>query len=41
MARIFAALADGHFHSGEQLAAELGVSRSAIWKAATALRELG
>jgi BirA family transcriptional regulator, biotin operon repressor / biotin---[acetyl-CoA-carboxylase] ligase len=25
-------LADGHFHSGEQLAQLLGVSRSAVWK---------
>lgn len=25
-------LSDGNFHSGEQLAAELGVSRTAIWK---------
>ena len=40
-ARVFAALCDGHFHSGEQLARSLGVSRSAIWKAAGALRELG
>ena len=40
-ARVFAALSDGHFHSGEELAQALGVSRSAIWKAAGALRELG
>jgi BirA family biotin operon repressor/biotin-[acetyl-CoA-carboxylase] ligase len=40
-ARVFAALSDGHFHSGEELARSLGVSRSAIWKAAGALRELG
>jgi len=40
-ARVFAALCDGRFHSGEQLARSLGVSRSAIWKAAGALRELG
>ncbi len=40
-ARVFAALCDGRFHSGEQLARTLGVSRSAIWKAAGALRELG
>lgn len=25
-------LADGHFHSGEELGAALGVSRSAVWK---------
>ena len=41
VARLFAKLADGEFHSGETLAAELGVSRSAVWKAAKALRELG
>lgn len=38
---MFAALADGEFHSGEQLAESLGVSRSAIWKAVESLRELG
>jgi BirA family biotin operon repressor/biotin-[acetyl-CoA-carboxylase] ligase len=41
IAQVFAALADGRFHSGEELAGELGVSRSAVWKAAGALRELG
>jgi BirA family biotin operon repressor/biotin-[acetyl-CoA-carboxylase] ligase len=41
VARLFAKLADGQFHSGETLAAELAVSRSAVWKAARALRELG
>jgi BirA family biotin operon repressor/biotin-[acetyl-CoA-carboxylase] ligase len=41
VARLFAKLADGEFHSGEVLAAELAVSRSAVWKAAKALRELG
>ena len=40
VARVFAALADGEFHSGEQLAETLGVSRSAIWKAVESLREL-
>jgi BirA family biotin operon repressor/biotin-[acetyl-CoA-carboxylase] ligase len=40
-ARLFARLADGRFHSGEQLATRLGVSRSAIWKAARTLRMLG
>lgn len=39
--RVFRALADGHFHSGEGLAQRLGVSRSAVWKAASKLRELG
>ncbi len=41
VARLFAKLADGQFHSGETLAAGLAVSRSAVWKAARALRELG
>ncbi|HEX8755621.1 MAG TPA: biotin--[acetyl-CoA-carboxylase] ligase [Steroidobacteraceae bacterium] len=41
VARVFAELADGQFHSGEQLAEKLGVSRSAIWKAVESLRELG
>jgi BirA family biotin operon repressor/biotin-[acetyl-CoA-carboxylase] ligase len=41
VARVFAALADGEFHSGEQLAESLGVSRSAVWKAVESLRELG
>ena len=41
VARVFAALSDGHFHSGEELAGHLGVSRSAVWKAGNALRELG
>jgi BirA family transcriptional regulator, biotin operon repressor / biotin---[acetyl-CoA-carboxylase] ligase len=40
-ARVFAELADGQFHSGEQLAATLGVSRSAVWKAVKSLRDLG
>ncbi len=40
-ARVFACLADGRFHSGEALAGELGVSRSAVWKAVRVLRGLG
>jgi BirA family biotin operon repressor/biotin-[acetyl-CoA-carboxylase] ligase len=40
-AQVFAALSDGQFHSGEALAGQLGVSRSAVWKAARTLRELG
>ncbi len=39
--RAFAALADGEFHSGESLAESAGVTRSAVWKAIEALRELG
>ncbi|HEY0766490.1 MAG TPA: biotin--[acetyl-CoA-carboxylase] ligase, partial [Steroidobacteraceae bacterium] len=41
LARVFAQLSDGRFHSGEELAKALGVSRSAIWKATGTLRELG
>lgn len=41
VARVSAALADGQFHSGEELAKALGVSRSAIWKAVRSLRDLG
>ncbi len=40
-AQVFVALSDGQFHSGEDLAGQLGVSRSAVWKAAGALRDLG
>jgi BirA family biotin operon repressor/biotin-[acetyl-CoA-carboxylase] ligase len=40
-ARVYGALADGQFHSGEELAAHLGVSRSAVWKAMRALKSLG
>lgn len=40
-ARLFAHLADGDFHSGEDLAQSLGVTRSAVWKAAGTLRALG
>ena len=41
VAQVFAALGDGEFHSGEELAAQLGVSHSAVWKAAGVLRDLG
>jgi BirA family biotin operon repressor/biotin-[acetyl-CoA-carboxylase] ligase len=41
VARVFAELCDGEFHSGEDLAKSLGVTRSAVWKAANALRDLG
>ena len=34
-------LADGRFHSGQELAAAFGVTRSTIWNAANALRERG
>ena len=39
--RVFAQLSDGQFHSGEDLAQALGVSRSAVWKAVKSLRDLG
>ncbi len=35
------ALSDGNFHSGEALGAQLGVSRTAVWKQIQALRKLG
>ena len=41
VARVFAELADGRFHSGEALARRLAVSRSAVWKAVAALRVQG
>jgi BirA family biotin operon repressor/biotin-[acetyl-CoA-carboxylase] ligase len=34
-------LADGEFHSGQELAGVLGVSRTAVWKQLEKLRELG
>lgn len=39
--RVYAELAAGGFKSGAALAARLGVSRNAIWKAVHSLRELG
>jgi BirA family biotin operon repressor/biotin-[acetyl-CoA-carboxylase] ligase len=41
VARVFAIVADGQFHSGEDLADALGVSRGAVWKAVKSLRDLG
>jgi len=41
VARVYAELADGAFHSGEALAESLGVTRGAVWKAAKSLRDLG
>jgi BirA family biotin operon repressor/biotin-[acetyl-CoA-carboxylase] ligase len=41
VSRVFACLSDGAFHSGEDLAESLAVSRSAVWKAVNSLRELG
>lgn len=40
-AQLFAALADGRVHSGEELAASLGVTRSAVWKVIEQLRAAG
>ena len=34
-------LADGEFHSGEEFAQALGVSRTAVWKQLQRLTELG
>ena len=39
--RVFGTLADGEFHSGAALAARLGLTRSAVWKAVGQLRGLG
>lgn len=39
--RLIGLLADGQAHSGTRLAAALGLSRSAIWKAVHQLEELG
>lgn len=39
--RVFERLADGDLHAGSELAAALGVSRTAVWKAVSALRALG
>jgi BirA family transcriptional regulator, biotin operon repressor / biotin---[acetyl-CoA-carboxylase] ligase len=41
VARVFTALSSGEFTSGEALAASLGVSRSAVWKATGTLKGLG
>jgi BirA family transcriptional regulator, biotin operon repressor / biotin---[acetyl-CoA-carboxylase] ligase len=39
--RLVRLLADGDMHSGERLAAELGVTRAAVWKTVAELRERG
>ena len=40
--RLLRQLADGGFHSGQLLARELGISRTAVWKRLKGLeRELG
>lgn len=40
-ADILAAISDGHFHSGQELAQQLGLSRSAIWKGVQQLQSKG
>lgn len=40
-ARLLAVMADGHFHSGQSLAEQAGVSRTAIWKHIRSLRDRG
>ncbi|SJM95480.1 bifunctional biotin--[acetyl-CoA-carboxylase] ligase/biotin operon repressor BirA [Crenothrix polyspora] len=39
--KLLVLVADGEFHSGEELAEALGLSRSAIWKQLSGLAELG
>lgn len=39
--KILSLLADGEFHSGTELAAELGISRSAVWKQLNGLGDFG
>ncbi|MBK6596521.1 MAG: biotin--[acetyl-CoA-carboxylase] ligase [Proteobacteria bacterium] len=39
--RVFQRLSDAAFRSGEELAAELDVTRAAVWKAVEQLRDLG
>jgi BirA family biotin operon repressor/biotin-[acetyl-CoA-carboxylase] ligase len=40
-AKVYSLLIDGKFRSGEDLAEQLGISRSGVWKAAVTLRALG
>lgn len=40
-ANLVAALADGRFHTGDELGERFGVTRAAIWKAVRKLTELG
>jgi len=39
--RLLRRMADGRFHSGEELGAELGVTRAAVWKALRGLEAYG
>src|SRR5262245_10869585 len=38
---LIAALADGRFHTGDELGRRFGVTRAAIWKAARKLADFG
>ena len=38
---IVALLADGHYHSGQWLADQLAISRTAVWKIIAGLENLG
>ncbi len=38
---LYARLADGRLHNGAALAAELGITRAAVWKRMQALRQMG
>ena len=40
-AQILAMLADGQFHSGQELAQQFGLSRSGIWKCIQSLQSKG
>lgn len=41
MDKLLGLLADGQFHSGEDLGEQLGISRAAVWKKLKAIEELG
>ena len=41
MEKLLERLADGRFHSGEELGEALGISRAAVWKKLKSLEELG
>lgn len=40
-ARLLAVIADGHFHSGQSLAEQAGITRTAVWKHIRSLRDRG
>ena len=39
MLKLLTLLADGDFHSGNELGAEVGISRAAVWKRLQSLRD--